>query len=224
MLPILYTFRRCPYAIRARMTLVYAGIDFEVREVLLRDKPASLVAVSPKGTVPVMCIDSVVLEESLDIVNWALDQRDPDGWRNSDPSVMNQMAELVEACERDFKPRLDRYKYWDRHHDVSQEEHRRAAEEFIAVLEQQLSEQPGTTDRFLFGDRLSWADVAVFPFVRQFAYVDRSWFDASAYCRVRDWLDALLESDLFRSIMQKHAPWREGEAGVVVDCSRLMAN
>jgi glutathione S-transferase len=202
------------------MTLAYAGIDFEIREVELRNKPASLLALSPKGTVPVMCIDSVVLEESLDIVHWALDQHDPEGWRDFDWRVMNEMAELVEACEREFKPRLDSYKYSDRHSSVDQQEHRRAAEVFIAVLERQLSEQPDTADRFLSGNRPSWADVAVFPFVRQFAHVDRSWFDASPYCRSRLWLDTFLQSDLFLSIMKKYTPWQEGDPGVVFAISR----
>jgi len=221
LLPILYTFRRCPYAIRARMTLAYAGIDFEVREVLLRDKPASLLALSPKGTVPVMRLnDDVLLEESVDIVNWALDQHDPDGWRNFDRSVIDEMEGLVDACEREFKPRLDRYKYSDRHPVVSQQEHRRSAEGFIAVLERQLSEHPDKSDRFLYGNRMSWADVAVFPFVRQFAQIDRDWFDASEYYRLRFWLDALLNSELFRSIMKKYTPWQEGDPDVVFICSR----
>lgn len=220
MLPILYSFRRCPYAIRARMALAYAGIDFEIREVQLRNKPASLLALSPKGTVPVMCIDSVVLEESLDIVHWALDQHDPEGWRDFDWPVMNEMAELVEACERDFKPRLDRYKYSDRPSAVDQQAHRRAGEEFLSLLERQLSEQPDNAERFLFGNRLSWADVAVFPFVRQFAHVDRNWFDASPYCRLRRWLNVLLNSDLFLRIMKKYAPWQEGDPGVMFNSAR----
>ena len=207
MMPILYSFRRCPYAIRARMALAYAGIEVELREVVLRDKPAAMLALSPKGTVPVLQLDETVLEESIDIFDWALGQHDPQTWIDPNTGSFAAVKALVAACDFEFKPALDYYKYADRHPEHSQLEYRQVCEEFLQTLEDRLSknEEGG----YLFGDQLGYADVAIFPFVRQFALVDKDWFDASPYPRLQQWLAALLGSELFESVMHKQPQWQQ---------------
>lgn len=211
MQPVLYTFRRCPYAIRARMSLAYAKIDYEAREVVLRDKPSSMLDLSPKGTVPVLQLGELVLDESIDIVDWALSRKDPDGWLNYDAASLAEMAALVRRCDFDFKPSLDRYKYADRHPERTIVDYRSEGEAFLQALEDRLASQ-SEEDGYLFGARPSYADVAVFPFIRQFAHVDRDWFQTSPYSQLRRWLDAWLESDLFLSVMQKYPQWHEADS------------
>jgi glutathione S-transferase len=214
MLPVLYSFRRCPYAIRARMALAYAKINYEVREVVLRDKPPAMLELSAKGTVPVMLLGDVTLDESIDIFHWALDQHDPAGWRDYEQATLDEMSVLVESCESDFKPRLDRYKYADRHPQHSQASYRQACELFLQSLERRLTRQ-AEADRYLFGARLSYADVALFPFIRQCAYVDKAWFDGAPYPCLQRWLQNLLDSELFVSVMMKRPQWHEGDAVVL---------
>jgi len=211
-LPILYTFRRCPSAMRARMALAYAGINFEIREVVLRAKPTALLDLSAKATVPVMLIGDRVLDESLDIMNWALEQQDPDGWLDYDEATLARMNSLIEACEQDFKPNLDRYKYADRHPELTQQQHRVLAEAFINQVDAQLSREQASGNDYLFGPKPGYADVAVFPFVRQFAYVDIEWFKTSAYAPLRFWLDHFLSSTLFQAVMAKYPAWQEGDS------------
>lgn len=166
---ILYTFRRCPYAMRARMAMAYAGLTFEVREVVLRDKPPEMLTVSPKGTVPVLQVGDTVIDESLDVMRFALHQADPDHWLDVD----RELWDWVSRCEDEFKPGLDCYKYHDRH-PHSQKTYRGQCEGFLSALDRQLQHQSGT---YVAGDRVSVIDVALFPFVRQFAHVDKPWFD-----------------------------------------------
>lgn len=211
-LPILYTFRRCPYAMRARMALVYAGINFEIREVVLRAKPPSLLDLSAKATVPVMRLDDRVLEESLDIMNWALEQQDIDGWLDYDETIVASMRSLVEDCERSFKPQLDRYKYSDRHPELTQQQHRTLAEVFINQLDARLLQQQASGNAYLFGPTPGYADVAIFPFIRQFAHVDIDWFKTSPYRSLQHWLDHFLNSELFRLVMKKYPAWQEGDS------------
>ena len=195
---ILYSFRRCPYAMRARMALHVSGAQYEHREVVLRDKPAEMLEASPKGTVPVLVTqDAGVLEESLDIMRWALAEADPEGW------LERQDDALLEANDGPFKHHLDRYKYSTRYEDVDPEEHGAAAVEHLRVLDSRLSDQP-----YLCGETRGFADIAIFPFVRQFANADRDWFDAQDLPHVRRWLDGLVNSDLFAAIMAKHEAWR----------------
>lgn len=206
MTPILYSFRRCPYAIRARMTLAYTGIECELREVKLQAKPAALIDASSKATVPVLVLEDRVIDESLDIMHWALAQRDHGQWRSSDRAAQDAQTALIEACDQDFKPLLDRYKYADRHPEMSQDQHRRRACEFPALLDARLDSD------YLFGSQLSLADVAIFPFIRQFAFVDINWFRQSPYPALQRWLQRLLESPLFTSVMTKHPPWQPGDS------------
>jgi glutathione S-transferase len=203
MLPILYSFRRCPYAIRARMALHYAGVQVELREILLRDKPVSMLAASTKGTVPVLLLpEGTVLDESYDVMRWALEQHDPDGWWSD--SFEAEINELIQENDGKFKIHLDHYKYFDRYPEQSMEYYRSQAETFLAVLEKKL-----TTGRYLLGDSISIADVAIFPFIRQFSFVDKDWFDDVPYPNLQSWLDNFLGSNLFLSVMDKHTVWQE---------------
>lgn len=206
MLQILYSFRRCPYAIRARMALRYAGVQVELREVLLKDKPAAMLAASPKGTVPVLVLeDGTVLDESYDVMRWALAKNDPDGWW--DESLAEAIDELVQQNDVEFKPWLDRYKYADRYPEFSAEYYRSQCEQFLQTLEAQLGQYA-----CVLRNTQCFADVAIFPFIRQFALVDRDWFDSAPYPRLRAWLDELLASELFAAVMDKYPVWQEGDA------------
>ena len=194
-LPILYSFRRCPYAIRARMAVFSAGIAVEVREVDLKNKPAHLLAISPKGTVPVLqLINGDVLEESLVIMNWALAQADPEHWLNATDEVEN----LIKWNDVEFKYYLDRYKYADRYPEFTQVYYRDQAGEFLLVLEERL-----TRNRYVCGQQTSIADVAIFPFIRQFASVDREWWQHSPFQAVNNWLKSFIESELFALVMKQ---------------------
>lgn len=191
----LYSFRRCPYAMRARMALRYSGVVVEIVEVSLKAKPAAMLAISPKGTVPVLDANRQVIDESLEIMRWALAQHDPDDWLLGGDS---RIAELIEANDQGFKVHLNRYKYAERYPEQPMEVYRAEGALFLQRLDELL------TDRdYLLSDHLSLADVALLPFVRQFAHVDREWFAHTPYVRLQAWLQRLLESDLFTSIMKK---------------------
>jgi len=202
--PVLYSYRRCPYAMRARMALRYAGIDAEIREIELRNKPQHMVQLSPKATVPVLLLQSgEVLEESLDIMRWALQQRDADGWRLPDnPEKRDAMEALILANDCEFKQALDRYKYPERYPEFPVEHYRQQGEMFLQMLEGRLQ-----VSACLFGDALSMADIAIFPFIRQFAGVDSAWFNGAPYPRLRRWLEARVQSTLFTDVMQKNPVW-----------------
>lgn len=201
--PVLYSFRRCPYAMRARLALMVAGIACELREVKLSAKPEALLAASPKGTVPVLVLsDGTVIDESIDVMRWALNQHDPDGWLSHDD------ADLIARNDGPFKRDLDRYKYPERH-DSDAAHHREEALGFLQALETRLE---GT--RQLCGDAIGLTDAAIMPFVRQFAAVDRDWFAETPLPRLRAWLQGHLSSDLFAAIMLRVKPWAEGDPPV----------
>lgn len=196
--PLLYSFRRCPYAIRARLALHYAGVAVDKCEVSLRDKPAQLLRISPKGTVPVLQLpDGSVLEESLDIARWALQQADPHKLLRRG-AAQTQGAALIEANDGEFKHWLDRYKYADRHPEAPPEHYRAQGEHTLATLESRLA-----SHRYLCDDRPSLADIAIAPFVRQFAHVDRDWFAATPYLNLQAWLEHWLTSEAFETVMRK---------------------
>lgn len=208
-LPALYSFRRCPYAMRARMAIRYSGIPVELREVVLKDKPSALLSASPKATVPVLVLDNnCVIDESLDIMYWALQKSDHDDWMNS--SYYETGQQLIQYNDHVFKQQLDSYKYFERFPEYTQLEYRQQGEAFLTQLEQLLQNHA-----FLLRDQLSLADIAIFPFIRQFAYVDIDWFSQSPYPRLRNWLNYLLQSELFTSVMHKYPPWKEGSPAVV---------
>ena len=197
---VLYSFRRCPYAMRARMALSVSGAQYEHREVVLRDKPPEMLEVSPKGTVPVLVMATgEVIEESLDIMRWALAQGDPEGW------LERRDEALLETNDGPFKHHLDRYKYATRYEDVDPEEHRAAALAILRTLETRLEETA-----FLRGEKRGFADIAIFPFIRQFANADRGWFDAQDLPKLQAWLEGLVTSELFASVMAKHPQWKAG--------------
>ncbi|WP_418119824.1 glutathione S-transferase [Variovorax sp. 350MFTsu5.1] len=209
-LPVLYSFRRCPYAMRARLALVASGQRCELREVALKNKPADMLAASPKGTVPVLVAeDGAVLEQSLDVMLWALRRSDPHGWLQPETGTLQDMLALVAACDEGFKPQLDRYKYPDRHADGDEPARERGAA-FLRDLEARLS-----TSANLAGTRTTLADAALMPFVRQFAMVDAAWFGAQPWPRLQAWLSGWTASELFERAMHKYEPWKPGEAGVV---------
>lgn len=195
--PILYSFRRCPYAMRARMALLVSETPVEIREVKLRDKPAEMLAASPKGTVPVLVLaDGRVIDESIDIMRWALGRNDPERWLEGDDRA------LIQTVDGPFKHHLDRYKYPDRHAS-NPAEHRAAGMEILAEFESRLISRP-----YLCGERRLLADAATMPFVRQFAATDRGWFDAQPLPGVHRWLAALTGSALFEQVMQPREQWR----------------
>nr|WP_284150449.1 glutathione S-transferase [Pseudomonas fluorescens] len=192
---MLYSFRRCPYAMRARMALRYAGVPVQIVEVSLKAKPADMLALSPKGTVPVLSVDGRVIEESLEIMLWALAQHDPDDWLlKGDPRVLQLIAENDQA----FKHHLNRYKYAERYPEQPMEHYRAEGEVFLRALEALLADR-----FFLLAEHLSLADVALAPFVRQFAHVNREWFASAPYPRLQAWLQRFLESPLFVAVMAK---------------------
>lgn len=202
MTPILYSYRRCPYAIRARMALQYAGIQHETREVSLRLKPQSLLDLSPKATVPVLKVGDLVLDQSVDIMRWALAQSDPDGWLNGDTTIADAW---ILKNDGSFKALLDQYKYPNRHPELNQEDTFNAAVNLMLLpLEKALQ-----ASHFILGPRLSWVDIALFPFVRQFAMVEPNRFDVLALPLTQRWLNGHLDSELFQSIMQKHPTWQD---------------
>lgn len=205
----LYSFRRCPYAMRARLGLLFAELQVELREIVLRNKPAQMLAMSPKGTVPVLQLcDGTVIEESREIMVWALEQHDPQGLL--DAQVLQQANALIDQNDNEFKHWLDRYKYADRHLEMTQAEYRQRGEVFLQVLEELLAHNP-----FLLGDKVTVADIGIMPFVRQFAHVDRDIFYTLPYPNLQRWLDHWLEHPLFLLAMTKFKPWQEGDEVVV---------
>ena len=207
--PILYTFRRCPYAMRARLALSAARLDVRLREVVLRDKPAEMLAASPKGTVPVLVIEmtGTVIDESLDVMHWALGVNDPEGWLSADAG---ETAALIAQNDGPFKRALDRYKYPNRY-EAEGTDPVAAREAGLAVL-QGLSERIATHGGQLFGPRPTLADMAIFPFVRQFAATDRDWWASAVPAPLQAWLDGHLASPRFRAIMAKYPRWTPGAA------------
>ena len=196
--PLLYTYRRCPFAMRARMALLQAAVGFDAHEIVLRDKPAEMLAASPKGTVPVLLLpEGAVIEESLDIMCWAFEGRDPQGWWARAQTPGNQA--LVALNDGPFKQQLDHYKYPERHEEVAPDFHRdQAIACLLHPLEQRLAVAP-----YLGGDAACAADLAIFPFVRQFRAVDADWFDARALPATRQWLQGWLACEPFQACMKK---------------------
>lgn len=205
----LYSFRRCPYAMRARLGLLFAKLPVELREITLKNKPTQMLAISPKGTVPVLqLMDDTVIEESFEIMMWALEQNDPQGLL--DTTVLSQAKALIAQNDNEFKYWLDRYKYADRHLEMTQTEYRARGEDFLQILEALL-----TKNRYLFGISVTIADIGIMPFVRQFAHVDRKTFYSLPYPKLQQWLQNWLDHPLFLQAMTKFQPWQEGDETVI---------
>ncbi len=215
--PRLYSFRRCPYAMRARLGLLFAGLQVELREITLKNKPPQMLAISPKGTVPVLqLLDGTVIEESREIMTWALTQQDAQGLLAA--QTLPQANALIDKNDNEFKYWLDRYKYADRHLDMSQAEYRQRGEAFLQMLEALLIKNP-----YLLGERITIADIGIMPFVRQFAHVNRKVFYDLPYPNLQRWLQDWLNHPLFLQAMTKFAPWQEKDDVVVfpaafIDC------
>jgi len=204
-LPILYSFRRCPYAMRARMAIHISSQKCEIREVLLRDKPPSMLEYSSKGTVPVLVLQSgEVIDESLDVIDWALNLNDPDNWQRSKNN--EKTKELIKINDGEFKYHLDRYKYSKRYDNEDPEFHRKKCLSFIEKVNSELQ-----NSKYIFDDAISYIDISLLPFIRQFRIADNEWFDELPYENVKSWLSNFLNSELLESIMSKHDLWKEGD-------------
>lgn len=202
--PLLYSFRRCPYAIRARLALLAGGAVCILREVKLSAKPVEMLAASPKGTVPVLVLaDGGVIEQSLDIMRWALTRHDPEGW------LERADNRLIEANDGPFKYHLDRAKYPERHGSDAHT-NRAACLALLRPLQDRLTAAP-----YLGGAAMGFTDAAILPFVRQFASIDRSWFDAQPLPHLQQWLHRLVASDLFDAAMVRLPPWYTGDPNIL---------
>lgn len=200
--PVLYSFRRCPYAMRARLALYASGAKVELREIVLRDKPAHMLEISPKGTVPVLQLqDGKVIDESFDIMIWALGRQDPDEWLGTEEETTQF---LITRNDNEFKRALDRYKYPGRYEEenIDQDEQFEKGAIILKDLNSRIEENGA-----LLSDDNTLADFAIFPFVRQFAAVNSKRFEDLTLKPLENWLDAHLQSDLFQAIMPKYEPW-----------------
>lgn len=200
---ILYSFRRCPYAMRARLAIAASGVQVELREILLRDKAPAFLDTSPSGTVPCLKAGDQVIDESLDVMTWALAQSDPQGWL----AMPEAGHDLIAKADGPFKKALDRTKYHVRYEDADPEAERAKAYDFLAELDGLIGDKP-----YLFGESPSLADMAILPFLRQFANIDKARFDAEVGANTRRWLESFLASDQFAAIMTKYPVWAEGDA------------
>tara|TARA_Y100000991_G_scaffold213654_1_gene199761 strand:+ start:443 stop:1084 length:642 start_codon:yes stop_codon:yes gene_type:complete len=202
--PILYSFRRCPYAMRARLALLEANQKVEIREILLKEKPVEFLQASPSSTVPCLLIDDKIIDESLDIMTWALNKNDPGNFLD----MPDLGYDLINENDGPFKLALDKTKYHSRYPDENPKSNREKASSFIHKLENILE------GSFLFGEDPKLADLAVLPFIRQFALVDKIWFDQQPWQKVVVWLNLFLESKRFTDIQQKYVPWKSGTNSV----------
>ena len=201
--PILYSFRRCPYAMRARLAIKACEIFVEIREIKLKEKPLEFLKVSPKGTVPVLVTSSGnVLEESIDIINWALNINDPQKWLATGQLPQSAISQLLNNLENEFKPSLDKYKYPNRFENIDRNFHRDKNLDFLWYLDNLLKK-----NRALNCSHLSLIDYAIFPFIRQFRNVDDKWFDSFNFNFLKKWLFQIIDSNDFLSIMKKYEKW-----------------
>lgn len=203
--PILWSFRRCPYAMRARLAIASSGTEVELREILLRDKPASFLATSPKGTVPVLSTGPAIIDESRDVMLWALRQNDPEGWLDMPADA----TALIDTNDGPFKRALDHTKYSVRFPERDTTADRESAASFLRDLNTRLCEHP-----YLIGPKPRMVDAAIRPFVRQFANTDRSWFDAQDWPHLIKWLVDFESSPQFAFVMRKFPRWQPGQTPI----------
>ncbi len=196
--PFLFSYRRCPYAMRARMALLINGIDFDVYEISLRDKPKEMLELSPKGTVPVLIYKDLILDESLDIMSWAKENNNESFKINSEDYTLEK--KIIEINDGEFKENLDLYKYTSHHESELKKRYREDCEEFIKTIDLRLNNQD-----YLLSNNLGYLDIAIFPFIRQFLNVDLDWFEKSSYENLKKWIKKIGGSKLFIEIMQKPA-------------------
>ncbi|MCW8833446.1 MAG: glutathione S-transferase [Colwellia sp.] len=211
-LPILYSLRNCPYAMRARIAIYYSQQPIILRDVVLNNKPEAMLKASPKGTVPVLVLsEQKVIEESLEVMLWALGSNDPDNFLQShNDEALTQMLTVIARFDHDFKACLEAYKCAKRYHEGDLIQHRQACEVHIQDLEQRL-----TQHQFLMSSTPSLMDIALLPFIRQFARVERQWYLQSPYPRLRKWLNNYLQSPMFTKVMAKFPLWSPGHEAVI---------
>ncbi len=203
-LPILYSFRRCPYAMRARMVLLHSKIQCEIREIKLSNKPKEMLAISPKGTVPVLILENGdILDESLDVMLWAIEQGN---LRNLFNSGKKEILDLIKINDGEFKDAIDRYKYSSLYPEKPMIEYRKMGQPFLEKIESYLEK-----NKFIFGKNISLADLAIFPFIRQFCRVDIDWFNSSLFKKIKEWTLFFEGSENFIDIMRKIKPWTTGD-------------
>ena len=204
-LPILYSLRHCPYAMRARLAIFKSRIAVELRDVKLNNKPAAMLAASTKATVPILVVSPThVIDESLDIMFWCFGQNDPENLL-LDATNVSSLLEYITKYDKGFKPCIERYKAAKRYHEDNLVECREACEVFVQDLEQRLAKH-----RYVMGDKESVADLAIFPFIRQFAKVERSWYVNSSYNNLDRWLRHYLQSAMFNKVMALQPIWEQG--------------
>jgi len=203
--PILYSFRRCPYAMRARMALKLANLKCELREVELKNKPEEMLQISPKGTVPILVLDDVILDESNDIIHWVI-SNNPNILMSLDDEQAQQTSKLVDLFDTEFKYHLDRYKYHQRYGSIATE-HREKCDDILYLLDQKISK-----DGWIFSDEISLLDISILPFIRQFKIADEGYFYSQNYQKVINLLKRFESSELFESIMHKYEPWQSNQA------------
>jgi glutathione S-transferase len=210
-IPILYSLRNCPFAIRARLALLSAKQQVILRNIVLTDKPNAFVRVSPKATVPVLQLCTAqVIDESLQIMLWALKESDPDNLLHShDASALSAMLSLIDRFDQQFKPSLEQYKCAKRYHEDTLVEYRQICEQHLQKLEQALNQHD-----FFISDHASLADLAIFPYIRQFARVERQWYLQAPYPKLRQWLNYYLQSTMFTKAMVKYPLWIESSPRV----------
>jgi len=191
---------------RARMALMLNSVTVEIREIVLKHKPESMITFSPKGTVPILIInDDIVIDESRDIMDFTISQ-------SEQPVLISpcqQQLALIDTNDTSFKTHLDHYKYFDRFPELTQQQHREKGESFLQLIEEKLGEHT-----YLFGQEITYADIAIFPFIRQFAHVDKAWFGQANYPNLQRWLAYFLTSEAFLSVMKKFAPWQESDEAI----------
>jgi len=210
-LPVLYSLRNCPYAIRARLAIYKSKQEIALIDVVLTNKPEEMITASPKGTVPILVLEQEgeplkVIDESLDIMLWALKKADPDDLlhnkqENTDTSKLADMLSLIAIFDNEFKTQLEKYRCAKRYHEDNLLEHRQACEKHLHIIEERLNQHS-----FIISDKESLADIALLPFIRQFAKVERQWYLQSPYPKLRQWLNNYLQSPMFSKVMAIHKP------------------
>jgi glutathione S-transferase len=195
--PLLFSYRRCPYAMRARMALLSCGIDFDIFEISLKDKPKQMIEISPKGTVPVFVYKDLVLDESIDIMNWAAEQKNNISIKIN-PNDLAIIKSLIKSNDGEFKNKLDLYKYTSNKEASLKIRYRKECEVYIRNIDERLE-----TQEYLLSNKIGYLDIAIFPFIRQFFNVDLKWFEQAYYNNLKNWVDKISNSDLFIQIMKK---------------------
>lgn len=212
-LPVLYSLRNCPYAMRGRIAIYKSKVPVVLRDIVLSNKPTEMTEVSPKATVPVLVLpNSKVIDESLDVMLWALKAGDPDNLLLSEnPENLQVMLSLIQQFDTEFKSALEAYKCAKRYRETNIAECRAVCEQYLEVLEQKLNEHT-----FIMGEQESLADIALLPFIRQFGRVERQWYLQSPYPKVRQWLNNYLQSVMFSKVMKKHPLWEVNQAALLM--------